>query len=399
MSTLSVTTITTANASTNQTLTTGNSAAGKIVVPASGGLVLASNATTNAVTISSNSYIGIGTSSPTGILDVQGGNTYFKVGSATYDSATIGPRPAGDGTSSFTLQANSSAGNKFDSTSSGLSIYANNSATFHSTFTANGNLGVGTTSPATKLQIGTGATNETITVRGLIADATFGNDSTGVLIGTVNNAAVRFTTNAAERMRITPTGNVGIGTSSPSEKLDVAGAVRSSGSTNPYFVLSDGTNNGYMQLASNVFNFYTAQAIPMTFSTSGSEKMRIDSSGNLLFNSGYGSVTTAYGCRAWVNFDGTTATPSTIRGSGNVTSVTKNGTGNYTINFTNAMPDANYAITAAMSAASGANMYPPYFGREVSSTSAPTTTSFMIWTKNSANSLNDPPYLSFAIFR
>ena len=50
-----------------------------------------------------------------------------------------------------------------------------------------------------------------------------------------------------------------------------------------------------------------------------------------------------YGCRAWVNFDGTTATPCTIRGSGNITSVTKNGTGDYTINFTTAMPDANYS--------------------------------------------------------
>jgi hypothetical protein len=72
--------------------------------------------------------------------------------------------------------------------------------------------------------------------------------------------------------------------------------------------------------------------------------MRIDSSGNLSFNSGYGSVATAYGCRAWVNFDGTTASPSTIRASGNVTSITKNGTGDYTVNFTNAMPDANFAV-------------------------------------------------------
>lgn len=63
------------------------------------------------------------------------------------------------------------------------------------------------------------------------------------------------------------------------------------------------------------------------------------------FNSGYGSVATAYGCRAWVNFDGTTASPSTIRGSGNVTSVTKNSTGNYTVNFTNALVDVNYACT------------------------------------------------------
>jgi hypothetical protein len=53
-----------------------------------------------------------------------------------------------------------------------------------------------------------------------------------------------------------------------------------------------------------------------------------------------------FACRAWVNFDGTTASPCTIRGSGNVASVTKNGTGDYTINFATAMPDANYSISA-----------------------------------------------------
>jgi hypothetical protein len=50
-----------------------------------------------------------------------------------------------------------------------------------------------------------------------------------------------------------------------------------------------------------------------------------------------------YACRAWVNFDGTTTTP-TIRASGNVSSVTRNGTGDYTVNFTTAMPDANYSV-------------------------------------------------------
>jgi hypothetical protein len=48
-----------------------------------------------------------------------------------------------------------------------------------------------------------------------------------------------------------------------------------------------------------------------------------------------------YACRAWVNFDGT-GTPA-IRGSGNVSSITDNGTGDYTVNFTTAMPDVNYA--------------------------------------------------------
>ena len=52
-----------------------------------------------------------------------------------------------------------------------------------------------------------------------------------------------------------------------------------------------------------------------------------------------------YACRAWVNFDGTTS-PGTIRASGNVSSVARNGTGDFTVNFTTAMPDANYAVSS-----------------------------------------------------
>jgi hypothetical protein len=49
----------------------------------------------------------------------------------------------------------------------------------------------------------------------------------------------------------------------------------------------------------------------------------------------------SFSARAWVNFDNN----GSIRASGNVSSVTKNGTGDFTINFTTAMPDENYAIT------------------------------------------------------
>ena len=74
--------------------------------------------------------------------------------------------------------------------------------------------------------------------------------------------------------------------------------------------------------------------------------MTLSSNGNLNFNSGYGSVAVAFGCRAWVNFDGTSGS---IRGSANVTSVTRNSTGNYTINFSSSMPDANYCPTVSIS--------------------------------------------------
>jgi hypothetical protein len=49
-----------------------------------------------------------------------------------------------------------------------------------------------------------------------------------------------------------------------------------------------------------------------------------------------------YMARAWVNFNGTSTVA--IRASGNVSSITDNGTGDYTINFTTALTDANYAM-------------------------------------------------------
>ena len=74
------------------------------------------------------------------------------------------------------------------------------------------------------------------------------------------------------------------------------------------------------------------------------EEMRLESTGLFQFNSGYGSVATAYGCRAWINFDGSAGTIGTGRGSANMDAVTDNGTADYTVNFTNDMPDANYAV-------------------------------------------------------
>lgn len=50
-------------------------------------------------------------------------------------------------------------------------------------------------------------------------------------------------------------------------------------------------------------------------------------------------------CRAWVNFNGTGTVA--IRASFNVSSITDNGTGDYTVNFTTAMPDANYAYAGS----------------------------------------------------
>lgn len=84
-----------------------------------------------------------------------------------------------------------------------------------------------------------------------------------------------------------------------------------------------------------------------------------------LFN--VGGSAPMFACRAWVNFNGG-GTPS-IRASGNVSSITKNGTGDYTVNFTTAMPDANYSVGLAFGngSLSGAySMHAP-FGTPTSS--------------------------------
>ena len=56
-------------------------------------------------------------------------------------------------------------------------------------------------------------------------------------------------------------------------------------------------------------------------------------------------------CRAWVNFNGTGTVA--IRAAFNVSSITDNGTGNYTVNFTTAMPDNNYASPTSVSRGTG----------------------------------------------
>ncbi len=108
------------------------------------------------------------------------------------------------------------------------------------------------------------------------------------------------------------------------------------------------------------------------------------------FNSGYGSVATAYGCRAWVNFNGTGTVA--IRASGNVTNITDNGTGDYTVNFTTAMPDANYSfVTSAFRTTDET-----FVGR---SSVAPTTSAVRLLSFNRGGATVDPDYFLVSIFR
>ena len=87
--------------------------------------------------------------------------------------------------------------------------------------------------------------------------------------------------------------------------------------------------------------------------SNGTNTATITAEGLLQYNSGYGSVTTAYGCRAWINFNGS-GTPA-IRDSGNVSSITDNGISDYTVNFTTSMPDVNYSACISGEGVVGTN--------------------------------------------
>jgi hypothetical protein len=230
------------------------------------------------------------------------------------------------------------------------------------TIDASQNVGVGTSSPLGKFDVGgasTATVNTGIYVHGtdnasygqFVALRRNGSNSlimgdAGAILGSGGGASVFYTyganyqafwTNGTERVRITSTGVMYLGPLATNFSFTNGSAVDLSGSGTG--IAGTGTN-----LNLGVWNG------PMVFQAGNSggalvEQMRLTSAGLLQFNSGYGSVATAYGCRAWVNFNGTGTVA--IRNSGNVSSITDNGTGNYTVNITTALTDANAAPVAS----------------------------------------------------
>ena len=188
-------------------------------------------------------------------------------------------------------------------------------------------------------------------------------------------------------------GNVGVGTTAP---LNLAG----------YNTLSiNDTTSGILEIeANNVSKFLayydsanTAARLSavdsLIFDAGSVAQGRITTTGLFQFNSGYGSVATAYGCRAWVNFNGTGTVA--IRASGNVTSITDNGTGDYTVNFTTAMPDANYNVVGALG---GSTIQGIDIGNLA--TVAPTTTTLRFLSRGTTTgSPTDATYANISIFR
>jgi hypothetical protein len=199
----------------------------------------------------------------------------------------------------------------------------------------------------------------------LAGSANFVFDGTNVGIGTSSPAAVTGFSAGRTVLQVTPSGG-------GSAQLRLGAA---SGTMIDH---DDGGNT--ITTIRNLYGATSATAqmqlqsgfITLNTGTSYTEQMRLNAAGLLQFNSGYGSVATAYGCRAWVNFNGTGTVA--IRASGNVSSITDNGTGDYTVNFSTALPDADYAVAGVVNEVASNN------GASVviSNTTAPTSSAVRV---------------------
>jgi hypothetical protein len=96
-----------------------------------------------------------------------------------------------------------------------------------------------------------------------------------------------------------------------------------------------------------------------------------------------------YACRAWVNFNGTGTVA--IRNSDNVSSITDTGTGAYTVNFTTAMPDANYSVQVTTQTTTSGSALTRFISAAAGA--------YQLVTTDGTGSPFDVPHVNVAIFR
>ena len=151
----------------------------------------------------------------------------------------------------------------------------------------------------------------------------------------------------------------------------------------------NGSSSGYVELEAPATAGSNTLVLPTGNGTSG-QVLQTNGSGALSWGN-LGVVNDSQLCKAWVNFNGTGTVA--IRAAYNVSSITDNGTGDYTLRFTTAMPDANFAYTC--SAGDGDHTTA---GRSVSFISS-TASSLRVLVEFTSGSNSDESHINVAIFR
>jgi hypothetical protein len=265
----------------------------------SGKQVFRNSVGTEYLTINSSGNVGIGTSSPSVRTEVSGTEAIVKLRVDTQNSGV-----SASNYSQVELSDNSAVRAYWRNVrdGSGQTQFAYNSflaflsdaagtPTERMRIDASGNVGIGTSSPAQKLDV-KGILQ--LTNSATPANTSYVYDGGGLLLASNNSNPMYFYTGAAERVRIDSSGNVGIGTSSPDVKLRIKG---NNVAFKGQFVIDSAdyaqitAYNGstlYSQIVTEVggsnvgMTLQTSTAAPLVFGTNSTERMRLDSSGNLL---------------------------------------------------------------------------------------------------------------------
>lgn len=221
------------------------------------------------------------------------------------------------------------------------------------------------------------------------------NSGSGGLIQTADASGIlALQTAGTTAVTVDASQNVGIGTASPTQKLMLGsgyiqtgqGVGGGGGVRFPYSSDASGRTWRARSDITGYGDFGLEQSTSQTGDTYAT-RLLITQAGVLQFNSGYGSAATAYGCRAWCQYN---QSPSII-GAGNITSITVIGTGDVRLNFATAMVDSNYSAVATTNESGGQ----PKF----CNSTQPSTTDIRIVTFNSNGSTGSFEYNSVAVFR
>jgi hypothetical protein len=277
---------------------------------------------TERMRIDSNGNVGIGTTSP----NLHGWTTAVTLNTSSNGGYEIGQ--SGTKYGAFALQGDGRV-QLTNFTANPLTFQTNNTERMR--IDSSGNVGIGTSSPSATLDIvGASGGNGTLYVS-RTAGATLLSQAQPALgqFGTSSNHNLQFLTNGNGRMTIDTNGRVGIGTSSPAHKLHVADA------TTPEIIVEDTTNNVKAVLGADnsVGRIGTDTNHPVTFRTNDTERMRIDSSGNLLVGKTSADTTTkghhfnnSVGYASHVASNNTALYVNRLSSDGNVLQVQKDGT-------------------------------------------------------------------------
>lgn len=161
----------------------------------------------------------------------------------------------------------------------------------------------------------------------------------------------------------------------------------------------DKTSTDLTTLSGSVTSFITDNKASQAEAIAGTLDTKIITPHTLREGFNASGSAPVYACRAWVNFNGTGTVA--IRASGNVSSVTDNGTGLYTLNFVNALPDANYAVSvmSTLYASNNGTVFPYINGTQTGGATVKTTTALQIIIATTAGRGYDMAEINVSIFR